>query len=157
MGEEVDDRREHDDDGGVERGVLGQLADGGGAGLRGLKDEGLDLAEGRVFAGAGDLDFEAAGLVDGAAEDLVAVGLFDGEGLAGDVGLVKGGDAAADDPVARHVVAGEDEHAVAGLQRRGVNFLFPPVVVEAYRAGRGDADERLDGLERPDGGAVFDE
>ncbi len=80
-GDGDDDRRV------VRREALDELLAFGLVGLR-VFDHGDDAREGVVAGGGVDADFEVARLVDRAREHLVAVGLVDRDGLAGDGGLI---------------------------------------------------------------------
>ena len=122
----------------------------GGLGGLGRLDEGDDAGEHGVGADLCGAHAEGAGAVDRRAEDLRAGGLVDGHALAREHRLIDRAGAGQDDAVDGDLVAGADEHDVAGadlidghVHRLGVLAVaqqmggLGPEVEQAADGGRG--------------------
>jgi hypothetical protein len=103
-------------------------------------DEVDDLAERGVGADLGRLVGERAGLVDRAADDLVADLLLHRDRLAGHEALVDRARAALDDAVDGDLVAGLEANDIADDDLRGRDLAL--VVVADHRGGRRDDVEQ---------------
>ena len=104
------------EDGGDEdgAGAVGEALHGGSAGL-GLREQALHLGERGGYADGCCAENEWAVEVEGSSGDAVADVARDGEGLAGEHGLVDGAAAVEDEAVEGDAVAGKDADEVVGL------------------------------------------
>ena len=114
-------------DGGYEPGgdAIGEALNGSAAALR-LADDLHDSRQQRFGADALGAHDERSGRVDGGADDLAAGRFFDGNGFAGDHGLVDRTAAFEHDAVDRNFFSGADAQAVSGLHlfERDVFFCY---------------------------------
>ena len=134
---------------------VGQALDGGAAAL-GFADQADDVGQQRLAAHALGPHDEAAGAVDGAAGDVVALDFLHRDGFARDHGLVHRAVAVQDHAVHGNLLARANPEAVAGLDvlQRNVDF---GAVVANYAGGLGrQAQESFDGATGLAAGAEFE-
>ena len=145
--ERRDEGKEHcaDDNGG--RVPAGKARDerlGGRLLIRRLLHKREDALDGRFLVGGCDLHLEYAGLIDAAADDLVACAYCAGHGFTCERGGVEQPLALSDDPVERHALPRADDDGLADLDLVGEYLLLRTVAQDACRVGT-DVHERGDG------------